>query len=244
MTCDNNCGSCRYQLDPTHCADVVSGAVAAAENELDGLRVENERLRRERIEQEAMNLEIAGLIRKVERERDEIASAFVQSEARCAEILGFYSSTLVRLECVRGDLDEARAEVARRDALIKSDGYEDMRQHAQDLALQLEATRLDRDRALVRCREASEVLIAEIGAAGPENVEATARRAAERITALEKVALDSASQCDHCDPAIYIECLSQALRNLVNSVTATKTRDTIVLRDIGAALKVLRDGRS
>lgn len=113
-----------------------------------------------------------------------------------------------------------------------------------DLGQQLEATRLDRDRALARCREASELLIAEIGAAGPENVEETARRAVERISALETVALDCASQCDHCDPEVDIECLSQALRNLINSVTATKTRDTIVLRDIGDALKVLRDGRS
>jgi F0F1-type ATP synthase membrane subunit b/b' len=113
MNCDNNCGSCRYQLDPTHCADVVSGAVAEAANELDGLR-----------------------------------------------------ATLA------------------------------------DLGQQLEATRLDRDRALVRCREASEFLIAKIGASGPENVEETAKRAAERISALEQVA---ASQCDHCEPAIDIE---------------------------------------
>lgn len=170
---------------------------------------ENERLRRECIEQEAASLEIAGLLRKAERERDEIASAFAQSERHLEnsrdslatiideafgpqEVLPTMSDLLSRLESLLNaqiskhqtalkELDEARAEVARRDALIKSDGYEDMRQHAQDLALQLEATRLDRDRALVRCREASEVLIAEIGAAGPEDAEETARRAVEHI---------------------------------------------------------------
>lgn len=60
-----------------------------------------------------------------------------------------------------------------------------------------------------------------------------------RISALEKVAMDCASQCDHCEPAIRIERLSEALRDLIASVEATKTRNTIVLRDLEAARAVL-----
>ena len=43
----------------------------------------------------------------------------------------------------------------------------------------------ERDEAQARCREAAQTLIAAIGAAGPENVEDTARRAAQRMAELE-----------------------------------------------------------
>lgn len=192
--CDLECASCRYQLDPTHCADVVSGAVAVGENELDGLRAENARLRRECIEQEAASLELAG-----------------------------------DLEIVQKKLDGARAGANR---------FRDHLSTIVDEAFGLQEV-LGTDALLSRLES---LLNAQIGRHQGALRERDAARS--RISALEKVALDAASQCDHCDPAVDIECLSQALRNLINSVTATKTRDTIVLRDIGDALKVLREGRS
>jgi hypothetical protein len=42
-------------------------------------------------------------------------------------------------DALRSSVEEARTEVARRDALLRVDGYEDMRQHATDLAQRLEA---------------------------------------------------------------------------------------------------------
>jgi hypothetical protein len=46
----------------------------------------------------------------------------------------------------------------------------------------------ERDEAQARCREAAQTLIAAIGASEPEDVEITARRAAQRIAELEAAA--------------------------------------------------------
>lgn len=175
MNCDNNCGSCRYQLDPTHCADVVSGAVADGENELDGLRAENARLRRECIEQEAASLELAGDLGRVQKKLD-------GARAELAAWVGWsdHHTAWKFLASERPPPEEIRSELG--------SYLDDREQHLAtlaDLGQQLEATSQSRDRALVRCREASEVLIAEIGAAGPENVEETARRAVEHLRTIQ-----------------------------------------------------------
>lgn len=48
------------------------------------------------------------------------------------------NAALVRAEKAERERDEMRAEVERRDALIRSDGYEDMRRHAETLAAEVE----------------------------------------------------------------------------------------------------------
>lgn len=75
-----------------------------------------------------------------------------------------------------------------------------------------------------------------------EEVRRELDEALARISALEKVAMDCASQCDHCDPAIRIERLSEALRDLVGSVEKlepTRLDFTIVRQCVKAALTVL-----
>lgn len=120
---------------------------------------------------------------------------------------------------------------------------------------------------LVRCRSAAQILIAEIGASGPESVEETARRAVRRIEALRHELSEASAGCRlqarteialrrERDEAIakfeilddhrradgeLIDRIGASLRNLIASVTATKTRNTIVLRDIEAARAVLGD---
>lgn len=133
--CASDCRTCTHQDEPIDCLE-ASGtryrALLASE--------ELARLRRERIEQEAASLELAGLIRKAERERDEIASAFAQSEKHLEdsrdslatiideafgpqEVLPTMSDLLSRLESLLNaqiskhqtalkERDEARAEVA------------------------------------------------------------------------------------------------------------------------------------
>lgn len=56
-------------------------------------------------------------------------------------------ATTLEIERAQTALDEVRAEVARRDALISGDGYEDMRRHAADLAQRLETAERERDEA-------------------------------------------------------------------------------------------------
>lgn len=77
-----------------------------------------------------------------------------------------------QLESVEAERDDLRAEVERRDALIRSDGYEDMRQHAEDLAQQLDAARA----AAARLREKLERVLCAVALAadalvdGPDEV--------------------------------------------------------------------------
>ena len=68
--------------------------------------------------------------RREKRHRDEIA-------ALRAEV-----------ERLRVERDEYRAEVELRDALLRADVYEEMRQHAQELALRLAVAERERDEAL------------------------------------------------------------------------------------------------
>jgi hypothetical protein len=98
-----------------------------------------------------------------------------------------------RAEKAERERDEARAEVARRDALLRSDGYEEMRQHAADLAQRLEK----RSRLVSACewevREAhSRAVNAEkaLGAVRERAEKAEHDVAAERalrVSALEEV---------------------------------------------------------
>lgn len=90
------------------------------------------------------------------------------------------------IRALRRERDEARQEVARRDALIARDGYEDMRQHAVGLAQRLEKAERERDEAraeetaLLEQRDrARRALAAEI-----ETTRATKARVAELAKAL------------------------------------------------------------
>lgn len=175
---------------PAHCLEATGGEQGLTADELEIVR-----LRRERIEQEATNLEMGGEIAKLRREL---------SEARAD------------ISALRDDRDRIRTASA--EALESRDRLStivDEAFGAQEV--------LDTDALLSRL----EHLLTEMA---HERLLVLAERdeARARISALEKVAMDCASQCDHCEPAIRIERLSEALRDLIASVEATKTRIRVI----------------
>lgn len=100
------------------------------------------------------------------------------------------------VEALKARIEELLAEVARRDALIKSDGFEDMRRHAQDLAQQLGAARDERDDAL-RDEDIARALLGntqgDLDAANADN-------------ARLREALKKSIKCDDCanEAGIYV----------------------------------------
>ena len=72
-----------------------------------------------------------------------------------------------QLESVEAERDDLRAEVERRDALIRSDGYEDMRQHAAHLAQQLDAARAEVERLRVELEQAAHAMATDSGPSAP-----------------------------------------------------------------------------
>lgn len=100
--------------------------------------------------------------------------------------------------------------------------------------------RRERDDALARCRTSAEdrqKLSRELEDARTELAEVTMGR----DEALEKVdiLIANARSDEH-----EIDRITAALLNLIDSVTATKTRDAIVLRDIEASRALLGEVRS
>lgn len=163
------CGLVRnYDRPESQCRGAVKVALREATGGEQGETAEIVRLRRERIDQEAVNLEMGGELAKLNLELAEIGGAFAQSEQY--------------REAVERERDEA----------------------------------VD---ALARCRTAAQILIAEIGASGPEDIEETARRAAEVI----RVKSD------------LLEGLDRARVVLRGMIDSLETRDPATLREIEAA---------
>jgi hypothetical protein len=160
-TCNRECGTCRYQIDPTHCADVVSGEQGPSS--------------------EALAL------------RDRL-STIVDEAFGLQEVLDT-DALLNRLEHLLAERARQHEEVRRERERLRSELAE-MTGCATHWCAEGGRSEREHRETLIRCRTAAQILIAEIGASGPEGIEETARRVVERIQELKGVAEDLCANCD------------------------------------------------
>lgn len=258
-----DCGACPHQSEPARCLEEISGCLEAISGEQGPTaeEIENAKLRRELAE-------IAEAFRASERYREDAHSrlAGIVDEAFGPQEVLSLPALLSRLEHllteralqheeVRRELEKSREKVAKlrreRDEhearwgaevgnannwhannwCAKSRVAEAQRDDALWWCAQATQSEREHRETLIRCRTAAQILIAEIGATGPENIEETARRAGAVIR-LERGQKRADLLQDLAEVTV-------ALRNLIASVEATKTCNTIVLRDLEAARAVL-----
>lgn len=220
---------------PAHCLEATGGEQGLTSDEL-----ELARLRRERIEQEATNLEIAGEISKLRRELAEMTGVATRWCAAAGRAEREHNETLFRcrtaaqilIEAIGSNGPENVEETAKRavEALAARTRVHHIEERSHHASLaELDEVRVERDEAIAKFE-----LLDDHRRADSELIE---RLTAERDEAREGI--ESQFREHH----VALDAVTTALRHLVASISATICCDKTVLRDLEAA-RALIGGRS